>query len=231
MRVKANATTNIHGCAVALALIGAVAALPTSAAYQFDGEWLGTAQALPAWSTTLDRQQAEQPTIERCLADEATCTAGTRGLRYVLSKAADLDRERQVRLVNRYINQRRYRVDRARNVPSAAQGTITARSHWMTLLEFLRRGGDCEDFATAKYFMLRQLGVPADELRVLITYDRRARDHHAVLAYRHTSNVTWLLESDNTIKKGSHRGYRFEFAVNENGIWDHAEKSETDHQL
>ena len=43
--------------------------------------------------------------------------------------------------------------------------------YWATPLEFMgRRAGDCEDFAIAKYFSLRKLGVPEERLR--ITYVR-----------------------------------------------------------
>lgn len=40
--------------------------------------------------------------------------------------------------------------------------------YWATPLETIGRGaGDCEDFAIAKYFSLRELGVPEQELRLV----------------------------------------------------------------
>ena len=145
-------------------------------------------------------------------------------MRYVLVKGAALDRDRQLRLVNRYINKRRYRRDRRQTSLSAAPGgEAVLKNHWSTLLEFLKRGGDCEDYAVAKYFLLRELGFPAEDMRVLVTYEKRARDYHAVLAVRRDDGSSWLLESDDTIVKGNHRRYRFIYALNEEGIWDHAE--------
>ena len=85
------------------------------------------------------------------------------------------------------------------------------------------RFGDCEDYAVAKYFLLRELGFPAEDMRVLVTYEKSARDYHAVLAVRRDDGSSWLLESDDTIVKGNHRRYRFIYALNEEGIWDHGE--------
>ena len=87
----------------------------------------------------------------------------------------------------------------------------------------MQRGGDCEDYAVAKYFLLRELGFPAEDMRVLVTYDRSVRAHHAVLAVRREDGSSWLLELDNTIVKGNQWGYRFIYALNEEGIWDYAE--------
>lgn len=56
--------------------------------------------------------------------------------------------------------------------------------YWATPLEALVQGaGDCEDYALAKYFSLRYLGVPRDKLRItyakVLNYDRA----HMVLSY------------------------------------------------
>ena len=95
----------------------------------------------------------------------------------------------------------------------------------MTLFEFAKRGGDCEDYAAAKYFLLRQLGIPADDLRIVIIRERRHRAYHAVLAVRQPAGAIWLLESNNVIAKDPHRGYRFVYAVNEKSVWDHSVKT------
>lgn len=57
--------------------------------------------------------------------------------------------------------------------------------YWATPIEFLStNGGDCEDFSIAKYYTLRELGVPDDKLRItyvkeLVIYNQA----HMVLAY------------------------------------------------
>lgn len=62
--------------------------------------------------------------------------------------------------------------------------------YWATPLETLGRGaGDCEDFAIAKYFSLREVGVAPEKLRLIYvrakigSSDSVASQAHMVLAY------------------------------------------------
>jgi predicted transglutaminase-like cysteine proteinase len=200
--------------------------LPLSAVagYRFDAPetYLAEASALPAWGDTLERHADERTAIDDCMLTEEKCEGRLNGLRVILHKGANLEPDQQLKLVNRYINKRRYRRDRKQMSLSVAEGgQAKLRNHWSTLLDFLYRGGDCEDYATAKYFLLRELGYQADDMRVVVSYDHSVRQHHAVLAIRQADDSSWLLEIDNTIRKSRQSGYRFIYALNENGIWDH----------
>lgn len=56
--------------------------------------------------------------------------------------------------------------------------------YWATPLEFLATdGGDCEDFAIAKYFTLLELGVPESRLQITYVKAVRLNQAHMVLAY------------------------------------------------
>jgi len=56
--------------------------------------------------------------------------------------------------------------------------------YWATPVEFLStNGGDCEDFSIAKYFTLRELGVPDAKLRITYVKALRLNQAHMVLAY------------------------------------------------
>lgn len=56
--------------------------------------------------------------------------------------------------------------------------------YWATPAEFLSSsGGDCEDYAIAKYFTLKELGVPVSRLRLVYATTWRTRVAHMVLAY------------------------------------------------
>jgi predicted transglutaminase-like cysteine proteinase len=193
------------------------------AGYRFDdGVYLGSAELLADWSDTLDRAREQHSEIEACLEDQDLCHARMKGLHPLMARAADLDRDRQVRLINRYVNKRRYRNDRGGEVTSAlSDAPVQVPSRWATLLEFMRRGGNCQDYATSKYQLLRLLGMPADDLRVVVVYDRMTREHHAVLAARLEDGAVWLLDSDDSIHRGRPFGYRFIYALNETSIWDH----------
>lgn len=68
----------------------------------------------------------------------------------------------QVREVNRFFNAVRYIED---------QANYGQADYWATPYEFLARGGDCEDYAIAKYLTLKRLGVDPDQMRLMIVQD------------------------------------------------------------
>ncbi|MFJ2710452.1 cysteine protease LapG [Pseudomonas sp. NPDC087346] len=56
--------------------------------------------------------------------------------------------------------------------------------YWETPIEALWKGaGDCEDYAIAKYFSLRHLGVSSDKLRITYVKALRQNRAHMVLTY------------------------------------------------
>lgn len=200
-----------------------LAPLHAEADYRFeDGVYLGPARLMVDWSEALDRASRQRPVLEACLDSIDACEGSLRGLNVLVERARELSLEQQLRLINRYINKRRYRGDRSTHRYSElAEEDVLLTNRWATLVEFMRHGGDCEDYATSKYQLLRALGVPADDLRVVVVYDRTTREHHAVLAVRQPAGAAWLLDSDDRIHRGQPFGYRFVYALNETSIWDH----------
>lgn len=193
-----------------------------AAPYAFDsGDFLAESSAWAAWTEMLTRHAEQFGGLQACLDDKAACTRRMRSLHVVLAKGAALPRDKQVQLVNRYVNRKRYNDDRSKIIRNE-NGRLSIPSHWATLVEFLEKGGDCEDFATAKYLLLRHFGFGAEDMRIVVVYDRSHRSHHAVLAMRLDGETTWVLDSDNRIyRKRRPPGYRYVYAVNELGIWDH----------
>jgi predicted transglutaminase-like cysteine proteinase len=58
------------------------------------------------------------------------------------------------------------------------------QDYWATPSEFQASdGGDCEDYAIAKYFTLKELGVPIVRLRLVYARTWRSAEAHMVLAY------------------------------------------------
>ena len=56
--------------------------------------------------------------------------------------------------------------------------------YWSTPKEFLAVGyGDCEEYAIAKYFVLRELGFDAKRLCLSVVRDRYSGGYHMVLLY------------------------------------------------
>lgn len=216
------------GRMITAAVLAGLIALPAwgGAPYPFDDNgYLGDASLLPDWSATLARHEAQTDTLTRCLADAASCPNYYRGLRLLLQKAEGLEPRRQIKLINYYVNKRRYRNDRTTRLSTPlSPEPLRYRSRWATVEEFMSRGGDCEDYATTKYFLLRQLGFDAEQLRVVVTYDRSAGGYHALVAVRRDDGQVLLLESDGTVIRGQRHNFRFIYSVNEHSIWDHERK-------
>lgn len=189
----------------------------TKYSFETPEDFFAAATDWPAWRNTLERHQTQRETIQQCLLDKEACAPRLRGLRHVLMKGAELEPRKQIRLVNRYVNTQQYTDDRV--------GLTTGPGNeWETLTEFLQQGGDCEDFAVAKYFILREFGFDADDMRVVVGREPQRTTHHALLAVRFQNDVL-LLENDNTVRQnGRQEMYNFVYALNENGIWDHENK-------
>ena len=203
-----------------------VAVTARAGTYRFDdADLLGDAALMPDWAATLERQHAQNDNLLRCRADPAECPSYYRGVRVILERAEKLSPSQQIRLVNFFVNKRRYRNDRTTMLPSEVRTEpVRYRSRWTTVEEFLARGGDCEDFATTKYFLLRALGFSADNLRIVVVYDRQARGYHALLAVRRENGKVRLLDSDGAVTYARRSPYRFIYSVNEHSVWDHQPK-------
>ncbi len=213
------------GRSASLAMVFLVCSLgmaPATADYSFDNpdEYLADAHQWRPWSDVLRRNTLDSELLAVCVADLARCPKRYRGVATLILKASELSLADKVRVTNRYVNKRRYRNDRTYR-PALIDGDVH-RNQWRPLLETLTLGGDCEDFATAKYFLLRELGVPADAMRVVVLWDKRERDYHAMLAVDVDDDV-WFLETDGTIPRERQMGkYEFQYSLNEQGIWDHS---------
>lgn len=131
----------------------------------------------------------------------------------VIHQVAAVDILTQLRVVNEAINRVPY-VDDVENWGVA--------DRWSDPAEFLAHGGDCEDFAIAKYLALRSLGVPAAQLRIAVVEDRRSGVRHAVLA-AYTARGIQVLDnlSDRLIDAARVDYYRPFYSINEDGWWLH----------
>jgi predicted transglutaminase-like cysteine proteinase len=129
------------------------------------------------WREIEAKLLAEGQQIAACRADPEACSLeASRLLRMVEAAAARSGRARY-ELVNQRVNAAvRYTSDLAQH------GVLDL---WSSPLETLASGrGDCEDYAIAKYAILREAGVAADDLRIVLLRDTQTREAHAVLAAR-----------------------------------------------
>ena len=121
--------------------------------------------------------------------------------------------DRQVAEVNRAINQHRY-------VPDVDNYAVS--DHWATLAEFEARSGDCEDYAIAKYMLLKALGVAPQQMRIAVVQDLVTGQSHAVLSVE-IAATRYILDNQaaEVLPDTAIDRYRPIYSVNEQGWWLH----------
>lgn len=93
--------------------------------------------------------------------------------------------------------------------------------YWAAPFQFLKKSGDCEDYAIIKYFTLRELGVPADSMRIVVVRDTILNEGHAVLAVRANGRIYILDNLGRSVMPMEQlRNYQPQFSVNELGRWN-----------
>lgn len=113
--------------------------------------------------------------------------------------------------------------DVVNQIPYVNDSAIYGKTdYWATPMEFVKNGGDCEDFAITKYVSLRALGVPEERMRLVVLQDMQKNIPHAVLVV-YTEKGPVVL--DNQIKRAlpvekiSH--YKPIFSINRDSWWLH----------
>lgn len=97
------------------------------------------------------------------------------------------------------------------------------QDYWATPIEFLSKGiGDCEDFAIAKYFTLKFLGIPESKLRITYVKSLQYNIHHMVLTYYSDPEAEPLV-LDNIVDSITPASKRTDlvpiFSFNGTGLW------------
>ena len=96
---------------------------------------------------------------------------------------------------------------------------------WSSPLATLSRGtGDCEDYAIAKFVALRLAGIPAEDLRIVVTRDLLQGEDHAVAAAR--LDGQWLVLDNRRmamIDDVHIRNYRPLFVLDESAVRKYAD--------
>ena len=162
-------------------------------------------KAFTKWSTMFNR-------FNRAL-DDAKGQKVINALKEELSEFKSSSIHHMASEVNEMMNDKKYIVD-SKNWGKS--------DYWATPIEFLTRGGDCEDFAIAKYAALRALGVPEDRMRVAIVQDQKKNMPHAILIV-YTEKGAMVL--DNQIKRmrsaSSIAHYKPIYSINREAWWLH----------
>lgn len=181
-------------------------------------EFLSTdLKVIPAWTSYAERQQQAADRLLQCLASLNNCaTRSEAHWRASLVEISQLDKSQQLNAVNELVN-----------------GLITYREdidnfgrsdYWATPFEAFQAGGDCEDYAIAKYISLRILGFPVEKMRITVIKDTLRNNAHAVLNVNYNQrNLILDNKFNSVVSDRSIRNYKPVYSVNELARWLHLE--------
>ncbi len=201
------------------ALLGLVLLLPAVADAQGYPALFGTREVRNAnispftkWTGMLGRQRPEPPHYnDPCQQRRGRCYV--QEWRALMNQLRGQDAMRQLQQVNAFMNRMPYVED------IANYGMV---DYWATPLEFLRRDGDCEDYAIAKYIALRELGFPQSDMRILVLNDLNLRVPHAILIV-YLNGRAYVLDNQiqQVVTTDVIRHYQPIFSINEEAWWLH----------
>lgn len=108
----------------------------------------------------------------------------------MMNESRDADEMGKLEKVNDFFNQTPYASDKA---------TWGESDYWATRYEFIGKDkADCEDYVIAKYFTLKELGVPTSKLFMTYAKSIRYKTAHLVLTYYETPrSVPLVLDNYN----------------------------------
>ena len=146
----------------------------------------GNLAAQDKWDRVLD-EHADRLLVSSCDGAVEFCDGNWRTWRSLVEAAGSLSPIAQLSAVNQGVNRlMRYTEDRI------AYGV---GDYWARLEETVARGeGDCEDFATAKMWVLAALGVPLEQMQLILLRDKWRNEPHAVLAV-HLNGRAYILDN------------------------------------
>lgn len=162
---------------------------------------------LPGWLDVLERNAASPIFRPDKQFNRSTSWAQLR------QRAEGKSPREVLRLVNSFWNSWPYRED---------QVNWGKQDYWAAPAQFLKKSGDCEDYAIVKYFTLKELGIAPDSMRIVILRDTIRNLAHAVLVVYLDDEAYVLDNLSNVVQPHTRlRNYSPQYSVNEHGRWTH----------
>lgn len=165
--------------------------------------------AFTKWTSLSPRYELQRASIGSACADTKCLNVKWERL---LTQLQGVPERVQIKRVNDFFNRVRYISD---------QDNYEVGDFWQTPYELMSRGGDCEDYAVAKYISLKRLGLKPEQMRILVVRDGKLGGTiHAVLEVR-VGGDTLILDNQAAkvlpVNRVMH--YAPVFAINEARWW------------
>ncbi|MDX1574062.1 MAG: transglutaminase-like cysteine peptidase [Methylophaga sp.] len=134
--------------------------------------------------------------------------------RQLVDSGRNWSEQRQLEATNDFINQNQFVDDIIH---------WGKEDYWATPLQtIVTEGGDCEDFAVAKYFTLTEMGMSADKLRLTYVKALTLNQAHMVVSYYPAQDATPLVldNLDPVIRPATQRNDLLPvYSFNAEGLW------------
>jgi predicted transglutaminase-like cysteine proteinase len=134
------------------------------------------------WHTVYEELEGDHALLGACVDSTSSVCVPSRTLWEIIAEARDQEGLALIGHINRAIN---------------LSITPVEPSEWMTALEAIDADGDCKAYATAKYFALREVGIAAERVRLVIVHERNQVDDHIVVAVYQDDR--WLILDNSTL--------------------------------
>jgi predicted transglutaminase-like cysteine proteinase len=168
---------------------------------------------MPRWQKVMTRFERQERTPDSTCAAGANCPPET--WKAVVAELKTLPLRERVERVNDIFNRVPY-------VPAEVNWHDIA--YWETPYEFLARGGQCQDYAIAKYLALLESGVPEQKLRFVVVHDNKVELDHAITVVDVDGESLALDNQMATVVPAQSLQTRYSpyYALNDNGWWSYS---------
>lgn len=174
-------------------------------------EFRGDLKNMPKWERVV-KAEAKSPTFNKDLSQFMTAAFAKQWTELETRMSGSTTREKAV-AVNAFFNRWPYRTDNS---------LYKIEDYWATPAEFMKKSGDCEDYAITKFYALVKLGVDPTTMRIVALKDTIRNLGHAVLAV-YTEGDAYILDNltDMVMSHTRYKQYAPQFSLNQVYRWAH----------
>lgn len=214
----------LHNSILSMFVVTTIATLPMSA-YAMRNSYFIMSETqsenlkpFPKWTDTMSRFSNQKEVSDEKCGEEKYHPCVIKEWKGLIERLAGESLRSQVDEINDWANKHPYIVD---------QLNWGLEDYWETPYEFMTVNGDCEDYAIAKYYSLRALGVPEDKLRIMVVQDLNLGGViHAILGVYDDDNELLILDNQITQVRPALKIYHYRpiYGVNEGWWWAYTPK-------
>ena len=166
------------------------------------------------WAAMVERHTQTRRQIEHCLSGAHQCSAWFAAYRELVATGSTLPVRSQLELVEFFTAERQQHIELPAN-----------QTAWQCPLEFVVHGGTDVDLASTRYFLLREMGIPARDMRIVVARAEGSEPLEAAVFIR-TGNEIFVLAAGNDGELAfGHRAYTFVYGINEEHFWVYADSA------